>query len=65
MKRDLDELANKIEWEGGLGNGAFLYFGDSLPTYYRLTRKVRDAWKRAYDAIEDLKALLPEPRGDS
>lgn len=56
----LVEFATKVDHEGGIGGGALGYFlGD-------ISRDVDDpalieAWREAYEAVERVKELLPEP----
>lgn len=54
----LDELAAKMAYEGGIGDG-LLYYGREMSKYVD-DPEFAEAWKRAYDAMEVVKELLPD-----
>lgn len=56
----LQDLATKIDYEGGIGE-ALKYFGPDLPTD---NEELLDLWKTAYDVVEQIKDILPEPEYD-
>lgn len=53
----LHELADKLDYEGGLGEG-FFYFGREVNSE---SEELNEKWRAAYDAIEAVRALIPEP----
>ena len=53
---NLQDLADKIDWEGGIGS-ALYYFGRDLHTE---NERFNELWKVAYDSITGLEDLLPE-----
>ena len=57
MKWNLVDLWCKIDYEGGLGS-AMLYFGREVNSE---SKEVNAAWRKAYDAMEALRELIPEP----
>lgn len=54
--KTLIEIANKIEWEGGLGQ-AFYYFGREVGS---VDVGFNALWRTAHDAFMNLVDLLPE-----
>ena len=57
MVRTLQEIADKLMWEGGLGEG-LLYFGREIDSD---NVDFNAAWRTAYDAFTALEDMLPEP----
>jgi hypothetical protein len=56
-KYTLQELADKLDYEGGLGEG-FMYFGRNVNT---VNNEFNEQWARAYDAYMILRDMIPEP----
>lgn len=52
-----EEIADKLEWEGGIGEG-ISYFGRELKS---TDTDLNAAWRVLYDAFEAVERLLPEP----
>ena len=57
MARTVQEVADKLMWEGGLGEG-FYYFGRDIDTD---DVDFNAAWRTAYDTFMNVEKLLPEP----
>jgi hypothetical protein len=51
-----EDLAAKIDHEGGLQGGALMYFGRKGPD--DVPQRVKEAWADAYDATEALCDIL-------
>jgi len=56
MNKIKQSVADKIRWEGGLGE-AFWYFGREVNSG---SGHFDQMWRQAYDAIMQLEALMPE-----
>lgn len=56
-KWNLVDLWCKIDYEGGLGS-ALGYFGREVNS---VDPKINEAWRIAYDALEKLHDMIPEP----
>lgn len=55
MSRTPQQIANKVQWEGGIGD-AIYYFGRELDS---TDSKLNKLWKAAYDAMERVMHELP------
>lgn len=53
---DPDELAAKIDWEGGIEGGAMGYFGPTGPA--DAPADIKEAWEKAHDAVAELCVIL-------
>jgi hypothetical protein len=56
MPRTLQEIADKLAWEGGLGEG-FYYFSREIDSD---DVDFNAAWRTAHDAFHAVEALLPD-----
>lgn len=57
MKRTLQDIADKLAWEGGLGEG-FNYFGREIKSE---SIDFNGLWRAAYDSFTAVERELPEP----
>jgi hypothetical protein len=54
--KTLAEIAAKLDWEGGLGEG-LLYFGREIDS---VSYEFNCAWRQAYDAFMAVEKMLPD-----
>ena len=53
-----EDLASKIDWEGGLGEVIFNYAGPDFLEEYDVSVEACIAWRNAFFAMEALKLVL-------